>query len=293
MQGVTYPGVGIRFRGNTSYTMVRNSQKKSFNISLDYTDPDQQLMGYQTLNLNNAHLDATMMCEVLYFNLFRKYAPCPKANFVKLVINDENWGVYVNVEQINADFIKEWFFSSDGDRWKISGSGNMDIHFWKTAEFPWPGGGGGFASGDKALMWLGSDVSEYEQNYILKTTNSENPWSSLIATCDVLNNVSLEVLPDTLDHYMDVDRWLWFLAVENVFADDDSYLNKGGDYQLYYEPETGRLHPIQHDGNETFGSRFTNLNPFDGDDNPNRPVISRLLSVPAYRQRYARILLRS
>ena len=54
VDGVTYRSVGVRFRGNTSYSRIGNSQKKSFNISIDYADPDQRLMGYRTLNLNNA-----------------------------------------------------------------------------------------------------------------------------------------------------------------------------------------------------------------------------------------------
>ena len=42
-----------------------------------------------------------------------------------------------------------------------------------------------------------------------------------------------------------VDNWLWFLAVENLFVDDNSYWNKGADYGFYYEPECGRIHPVE------------------------------------------------
>ena len=45
-------------------------------------------------------------------------SPAPKANFVKLVINGENWGIYANVQQLNSDFIKEWFDDDEGARWK-------------------------------------------------------------------------------------------------------------------------------------------------------------------------------
>ena len=31
--------------------------------------------------------------------------PAPKANFVRLVINGENWGIYANVQQFNKDFL--------------------------------------------------------------------------------------------------------------------------------------------------------------------------------------------
>ena len=100
---------GVRFRGNTSYTRTGDSEKKSFNIEMDFVDEDQTLMGYRTLNLHNAYLDPSFMREVLYFHEARNYVPTPKANHVHLTINGQNWGVYANVQQINADMVAEWF----------------------------------------------------------------------------------------------------------------------------------------------------------------------------------------
>jgi len=86
-----------------------------------------------------------------------------------------------------------------------------------------------------------------------------------------------------------VDRWLWFLAIENLFVDDDSYWNKGADYAFYYEPESGRIHPVEHDGNEAFtaaqGINY-NLSPVIGSTGTNRPLLSKLLAIPELRQRY-------
>lgn len=58
--------------------------------------------------------------------------------------------------------------------------------------------------------------------------------------CDELNNTPLAQLEDSLGKYMNIDRVLWNLAVENAFADDDSYIHKGkNDYSIYFEPESG------------------------------------------------------
>ena len=43
----------------------------------------------------------------------------------------------------------------------------------------------------------------------------------LVNVCDVLENTPIENLYTELNQVMDVDRALWFLAAENVFADDD------------------------------------------------------------------------
>jgi len=568
LDGIRYPGVGVRLRGMTSYHMTGNSLKKSFNIEIDYTDSKQRLMGYKTLNLNNASMDPSFVREVLYFHIMRKYVPCPQANFVKLVINGENWGIYVNVQQHNADLIKEWFQNSSGDRWKVGGGavgrafqigaqGPQQISFVEWSASPaardvngdgqiteedfisfinsqrptagswrqqqqmsfaewsaspaardvngdgqiteedynalvnqWPqpffvfgqppldpniqagvggisaggenvfvfgggwfggvapqqfggaapqqqmsfaewsdspaardvngdgqiteedfgiffnpqtipgagqlpinlpftpaggafggsvlfdpqltpaggampiagampipaigaapaagampipvigtmpqmapaggtmpipaigvaptagamppgmipladpnmiaaggmfipgspgGGGGGimmFGGGNGALSWLGNEVAAYEQMYELKTAKTSDPWGNLIKACDILNNTPIEQLPEVVGTVLAVDRWLWFLAIENIFTDEDSYLTKGWDYQIYYEPETGQIHPLEHDGNETFNLRDVNLSPFEGEKSASRPVISRLLAVPQFRQRY-------
>ena len=48
--------------------------------------------------------------------------PAPKANFTRVVINGESWGIYTNAEQFNKDFIKNWFKTEKGARWKVPGN---------------------------------------------------------------------------------------------------------------------------------------------------------------------------
>ena len=125
VDGETYPGVGVRFRGNTSQIGV--GFKRSFKIAVDHTDPEQRLYGYRTLKLNNGASDPSFLREVLYSRIGHEYCPSPTANHVKLVLNGESWGVYVNVQQFNKDFLDEWFDGNDGNRWKSpSGSGTGD-----------------------------------------------------------------------------------------------------------------------------------------------------------------------
>ncbi|MBX3745509.1 MAG: CotH kinase family protein [Verrucomicrobiae bacterium] len=279
-EGVQYAGVGVRYKGNTSYFL--SGAKKSLNIEIDYSDPDRALEGYRTLNLNNAFSDSTLMREPLYFNALRQYAVGPRAGFAQLYINDEYWGVYVLAQQTDGELIREYFASNRGDRWKApSGGGGGG-----GGGGPGGGGGGGFASGQRALMYLGDDPARYQALYELKKDGTSNAWANLIHAADVLNNAPAEAFRDRVEEVLAVDRWLWFLAVENVYTDDDSYWNKGADYGIYFEPESGRLHPLQHDGNEAFGTARAQLNPLQGVGNANRPVISRLLAIPELRQRY-------
>ncbi len=282
VDGVVYPGVGVRFRGNmASYQQIGASQKKSFNINIDDTDPNQNLMGYTTLNLLNGAMDATFMKEVLYTNACRQQMPSPRANFVILEINGTNWGVYANVQQIDGEFTRQWFPSNEGTRWRglvdnMAGMGGG-----------WGGGGWGGSGNKSALNWLGAASSAYAAAYGLKHSGQADPWAGLIHTCDVLNNTALAKLPSVLDSVLNVDRALWLCAFEIVFADEDGYVEKGGgDYYLYYEPETGQINLIQFDGNESMSK--AGLSPFERATDSALPLMYRLVgstSLP-YRQRY-------
>ena len=115
--GETFEGVGVRFKGATS-DFQNNTQKKSFNVSLDFTDPDLEIEGYQTINLNGGFQDPSNMREILYNWIGRNYNPSLKTSFVHLKINGENWGAYSNVQQLNKDFLEEWFLNNDGSRFR-------------------------------------------------------------------------------------------------------------------------------------------------------------------------------
>ena len=96
--------------------------KHSLNLSFDFAHPDQQLGGYKTLNLLNSNNDATFVRTVLYSEIARHYLPVARTNYMRVVINGESWGVYINVQQFNKDFLREWFKESKGARWKVPGS---------------------------------------------------------------------------------------------------------------------------------------------------------------------------
>ena len=43
-------------------------------------------------------------------------------NYVRVVINGESWGIYLNAQQFNKDFTRDFFNSTKGVRWKVPGS---------------------------------------------------------------------------------------------------------------------------------------------------------------------------
>lgn len=277
VEGDTFLQVGVRFKGQTSYMQTQTSDKKSFNLTMDYAVPGQNLGGYSTLNLNNAFEDPSFMREVSFLHQIRRHVPAAKANFVRLFINGVNWGIYPNIQQLNGEYLKEWFFSNNGTRWRAD----------RPTSVPGGPGGGGWGDGTAALNYLGADTTTYKQYYTLKKSHKDNPWDDLLNTCAVLNTTPLANLETEVSEVLDLDRTLWFLASEIAFSDDDSYVYKGKmDYYLYWDPETERMTPLEFDGNSVMKSSNLNWGVFYNETKVNYPLLNRLLAVPSIRQRY-------
>jgi hypothetical protein len=307
VDGKTYGEVGVHFRGMSSYMMVSEGHKRSLNLSLDLAHKDQNISGYRTLNLMNSHEDPSFLRAVLSYQIDREYIPAPKANFARLVINGESWGLYVNVEQFNKDFTKEFFGSTKGARWKVRGS---------------PGGRG-------SLAYLGDDPAEYKSIYTIKTKDDPKRWVDFIKLCKVLNQTPPEKLQAALEPILDIDGALKFIALDNALINNDGYWIRTSDYSIY-EDEKGRFHIVPQDSNETFarpggpgfgggsgGPRFrggpdgpggepggpggasapggrrggpqikgVELDPLYAANDSSKPLISKLLAVPELRARY-------
>jgi spore coat protein CotH len=288
VDGVVYPNVGVRYKGQTSY-MQNDTDKKSFNVTMDEYDSGNDLMGYESLNFACGFFDPTWLREFLFQRLIRKHIPAAASCFIKLSINGEDWGIYTNVQQTNSEFLAEWFMDSSGARWRADSPAGTGGPGGGGPGGGGPGGGGGpnWGDGTAALNFLGSESADYEEYYTLKMSDLENPWEVLINTCDVLENTPLNNLYAELNQVMDVDRALWFLACENLFADDDGYIHKGKmDYHVFYEEETGKMVPLEYDGNTVMMNQHLEWSPFYNSDDENYPLLYRLLQIDEVRQRY-------
>lgn len=281
VDGQVFKDVGVHFRGNSSYFVVPAGRKRSLNVSLDFVHQNQQLGGYRTFNLLNAAEDPSFLRSVLYNHIAREYLPAPKANFVRVVINGESWGVYPSVQQFNKDFARDWYGTPDGARWKAP-----------------PQGRGG-------LQYQGDDPAAYKRAYEIKSKDDPESWNALINLTRVLNTTPPDRLEAALAPILDVDETLRFLAVDLALVNGDGYWTRGSDFSLFRDPK-GRFHITTHDSNETFsggrgmgagrgpgggrggpaGPGGADLDPLVGLDDATKPLRSKLLAVPALRERY-------
>jgi hypothetical protein len=282
VDGKTYPDVGVHFHGESSFQQVGDGHKHSLVVSLDFVHAGQRLYGYHKLNLLNMHQDPSFARTLLAQHITRQYLPTPRANLVRVVINGESWGVYVNAQHFSKEFIKEWYGTTKGARWKVTSG----------------------AAG--ALIYQGENPAAYKRGYELKSKEDAAAWTNLVRLCRVLGQTPAEKLEATLRPLLDLDEVLKFLALQNMLMNKDGYWSKTSDYDLYLD-EKGRFHILPYDLNESFyaqggpvrggankGSAAdgtprpigVELPPLAGEGDPRKPLISKLLAVPALRTRY-------
>lgn len=262
VDGDVYPDVGVRIRGNTSYfALPAGSEKFSLNVDIDFTHDGQDLLGYDSLNLNNGFRDPTFCREVVYNNYVAQFIANPRANHVVVTLEGENWGVYNNIQQFDKTMLSDWFDDDDGLRIKCPND---------------PTGPG--------LRYFGENPSSYMNAYEIKDDGGlADPWGTLIEVCDAVTNWPVSSW-ETIDEVFAVDPSIWSVVLENVLTDDDSYVHKGADFMTYRNPLDGRMVLLQTDANETFTE--TNWSPTLNFGSATKPVLSHVLDAPELRQRY-------
>lgn len=284
INGKEFKDVGVRYKGNSSYFNVRSDglSKLPFNIKLDYKGKDQALEGnITTLKLSNVFRDPSFLREVLAYEIAGVYMPAPKANFVKLYVNDKYLGLYNNTESIDELFLDQYYGEHNGVLVKC----DPNWHVKSPETCP---------QGDKSsLMYLGQDSTCYLSLYEMKT---DGGWDNLIELTRVLN----QDMP-AIETILDVDMALWMLAFDNVLVNLDSYIGQLCHNYYLYQDTFGLFHPMLWDMNLAFGGfrrtgignalsnkDMATLSPFIHfkEKNQKRPLVTQLLEDPLYRKIY-------
>ncbi|MBL8756719.1 MAG: CotH kinase family protein [Planctomycetes bacterium] len=235
IEGVTYPNVGVRFRGNTSYTQLpaqpnQGWEKKSFNIETDWMIAGQDVAGISHLNFNNGFHDPTFMREALTYYVMRRHGVAPRANWIRLHLNGTYWGVYINVEQPNKDMMKEWFRSNDGNRYRC---------------FPTSGS---FSNGRCCYTVLSPNVAS---SYLAAYQAKQGDGTDLMNMCTVLGAMTTATPQTTLTNVFSVDAFYRYAAVMVTMMNTDSYLSSGKDHYLYIDEVHGDGTTFPFDLNES------------------------------------------
>ena len=154
MGNVLLDSVAVRYKGNSTFFIAETNgiDKIPYNIDMNDYVSGQKLMGYKKVKLASALFDPTFVKEMTGYAIYRNYLPTPQANHMKLNVQGNYLGLYVNTEAVGSQFLKKHFGEKDGSFFKCDPSAQY-------------GSGAPFLNSD--LVYYGSDTSLYTQRYQL------------------------------------------------------------------------------------------------------------------------------
>jgi len=229
IDGELIDSVGVRFKGFTSYSSGR--KKNPLKIDFNEFVAGQRYDGLRKLNLNNGTGDPAMQRDNVCYELMRSTGVhAPRTGYARVYLNDEYWGLYQLIEQIDKEFIQNNFKNNQGNLFKNKA--------WSHLEY------------------LGDSKSDYEDTFQLKTNKEEDDWSGFINFLDVLNNAPDEDFASEIEKIFNVDLFLKTLAGDVATDNWDSYLQHGRNYYMYEDTETGIFNWIPWDYNFALGGTF-------------------------------------
>ena len=121
IDGEAVKNVGIRAKGNTSLSSVKNmnSSRYSFKIEFDQYENGKSYHGLDKLCLNNIIQDNTYMKDYLAYTLMYDFGvDAPLCSYAYITVNGEDWGLYLAVEAIEESFLERNYGSNFGDLYK-------------------------------------------------------------------------------------------------------------------------------------------------------------------------------
>lgn len=234
LNGVLHDSVGVRYKGNSTFCLPNDvfSPKVPYNIDMNYFIGGQKLLKYKKVKLANAWMDATFLKQIVASNIYRRYLPTGESNLVKLNVQGNYVGLYVNDESINKQFLSKHFNEKSGPLFKCD---NID-RFCDTANAP--------TAMPPNLFYMGDDSTLYYNSYDIK---SEYGWKEFI---NLMKTIDLDF--QNIDSVLNVDRTLWAFAVNQVIANLDCYNTYYVHNYYMYQTKDGLFQMIPWDLDNSF-----------------------------------------
>lgn len=121
IDGEKYANIGIRAKGNTSLSQVKqmDSKRYSFKLEFDQYDSSKSYYGLDKLCLNNLIQDNTMMKDYLVYQMMADFGvDSPLCSYTYITVNGEDWGLYLAVEGVEDAFLERNYGSDAGELYK-------------------------------------------------------------------------------------------------------------------------------------------------------------------------------
>lgn len=279
VDGKVLKGVGVRYKGNASFNLMRGSLKRNLKIKIDWTDADRRYSGVKTLNLNAGGLDPSKLRDALGYAVFRKAGvPAPRTTFAEVTLtvpgkyDKEHLGLFTIIEQVNKPFLKDRFKSKKGFLMKPEGVSSVEYH--------------------------GDDWIDYESLYRPDNKPLVGQSERVIQFARLVNQSDDKQFQSSIDSYLDVDKFLRFIAVNALIVNLDTLLVMPQNYYLYLDPRNDKFIFFPWDLDISFAGwplggppgKQMDLSLSHPHSSDGHNLIDRLFKIEKYKSRYDQIV---
>jgi spore coat protein CotH len=207
IDGEVVQQAGIRSRGSGS----RNETKPGLKVDFNKYIKTQEFHGYKTLVLDNLNQDPALMRERLAFAVFEAMGiAAPQIAHGRLTVNDEYWGLYTLVEPVSKPFLKARIGQESGNLFDYEYDGAWD------------------------LTYRGEEPGAYVPVPFQPQTNEDKlDPSGLVAFVRAINELPEASFSRDIASWIDIDKFLTYLAVENALAEYDGMVGDFGVNNFY------------------------------------------------------------
>ena len=270
--------VDVRYRGDTARTMP----KKSWQIEFPGSDP---FAGLWEMNLNADYIDQTLLRSAVGYDLLARVGvPTPQASYARLYLNGAYYGLFSQVEEVDAAFLYWQGLDAHGNLYKPD-YGNLEWpHPWEDNESYWN--------------------AQYPRH-----TNAKSGYADIRDFVYLINHTPDAQFAEVIAGVLDVPGWFDWYAV-NILLGNFEMLEKN--YYLYHDLRAGQWRMLPWDVDLALGHNaagfgvsdplldydITYDNPIDSGTLESKKVdgkwnalIEKMLNVPEFRYYHGRRLL--
>ena len=269
--GRQIPDVGLRFKGNSSYSVSSTTLRRPMKIDFDRFVEDKRFAGIESLNLSNTSFDPSQVRENLAFSLFHQLdIPASRTGHALVYLtvagkyDHEYLGLYTLIEEIDHHFLRKHFDNADGLLLKPSGMrgiaylGESWDLYKSICSQRLPRADDSTAPTNQT-SGIPSPPSEERARVRGQTVPLAAPLTvaamrqRIIDLAKLIHKTDDATFRAKIPSLLAVDEFLRFVAINSALANYDSFLSTGHNYYLYVHPTDGLIHFIPWDVNMAFG----------------------------------------
>ena len=272
--GASFTNVGVRIKGNGTFLGSLYGDKRPLKVDLNKFAKGQGLGDADELTFNNLINDYSCVSDAMAYEFFRTAGvPASRTAYAYLSVSvGDKWstkplGFYAMIEPVDESFVLERF-------------GSRRTPVFKPVTYD-------------LFRYLGDDWEAYADIYDLKTKATPAQQRRVVEFARLMSQASDEDFADQLGNFLDLEKFVRYLACEVLLSNYDSFLSNGQNFYLYLDPVSSKFGFIPWDLDLAWGGFFllgtarereraSIWHPWVGQHR----FLERVMAVEAFRQLY-------